>query len=58
KQRMQSSLIGSEETVKQKLQSFIDEYGEIDELMAISYIYDQEAQLESYRKLKNIISTF
>ena len=55
---MQSSLIGSEETVKQKLQSFIDEYGEIDELMAISYIYDQEAQLESYRKLKNIISTF
>ncbi|MDK7751862.1 LLM class flavin-dependent oxidoreductase [Staphylococcus ureilyticus] len=58
KQRMQSSLIGSEETVKQKLKSFIDEYGEIDELMAISYIYDQEAQLESYRKLKNIISTF
>ncbi|MBZ8173101.1 LLM class flavin-dependent oxidoreductase [Staphylococcus cohnii] len=57
KQRMQSSLIGSEETVKQKLQSFIDEYGEIDELMAISYIYDQEAQLESYRKLKNMITT-
>ena len=57
KQRMQSSLIGSEETVKQKLQSFIDEYGEIDELMAISYIYDQEAQIESYRKLKNMITT-
>lgn len=57
KQRMQSSLVGSEDTVKQKLQSFIDEYGEIDELMAISYIYDQEAQLESYRKLKNMITT-
>lgn len=58
KQRMQSSLIGSEETVKSKLQAFIDEYGYIDELMAISYIYDQKAQLDSYNKLKNVVSTF
>ncbi|MCY1038622.1 LLM class flavin-dependent oxidoreductase [Staphylococcus nepalensis] len=58
KQRMQSSLIGSEETVKSKLQAFIDEYGDIDELMAISYIYDQKAQLDSYNKLKNVVSTF
>lgn len=55
KQRMQQSLIGSEETVKVKIQDFIKEHGEIDELMAISYIYDQNAQLDSYKKLKTIV---
>lgn len=55
KQRMQQSLIGSKETVKAKIQDFIKEHGEIDELMAISYIYDQDAQLDSYKKLKTII---
>lgn len=55
KQRMQQSLIGSEETVKAKIQDFIKEHGEIDELMAISYIYDQDAQLDSYKKLKTIV---
>ncbi|PTI45626.1 LLM class flavin-dependent oxidoreductase [Staphylococcus xylosus] len=55
KQRMQQSLIGSKETVKVKIQDFIKEHGEIDELMAISYIYDQDAQLDSYKKLKTII---
>ncbi|WP_436859845.1 LLM class flavin-dependent oxidoreductase [Staphylococcus caeli] len=55
KQRMAQSLIGSEATVKEKLQSFIQEHDDIDELMAISYIYDQDAQLESYKKLKNVI---
>lgn len=57
KQRMAQSLIGSEETVKAKLNSFIEEHGEIDELMAISYIYDQDAQVESYRKLKHVIES-
>ena len=56
-QRMSSSLIGSEETVKNKIKTFIDEHGDIDELMAISYIYDQEAQLDSYHKLKNVVDT-
>ncbi|MEB7752445.1 LLM class flavin-dependent oxidoreductase [Staphylococcus pseudoxylosus] len=55
KQRMQQSLIGSKETVEVKIQDFIKEHGEIDELMAISYIYDQDAQLDSYKKLKTII---
>ena len=54
---MAQSLIGSEETVKAKLTSFIEEHGEIDELMAISYIYDQDAQVESYRKLKHVIES-
>ncbi|WP_251520268.1 MULTISPECIES: LLM class flavin-dependent oxidoreductase [Staphylococcus] len=53
--RIQHSLVGSEETVKQKLNQFIHDYGEIDELMAVSYIYDQTAQLESYKKLKNVV---
>ncbi|PTI67619.1 LLM class flavin-dependent oxidoreductase [Staphylococcus shinii] len=55
KQRMQQSLIGSEDTVKAKIQDFIKEHGEIGELMAISYIYDQDAQLDSYKKLKTIV---
>ncbi|RIO56318.1 LLM class flavin-dependent oxidoreductase, partial [Mammaliicoccus sciuri] len=55
KQRMQQSLIGSKETVKAKIQDFIKEHGEIDELMAISYIYDQDAQLDSYKTLKTIV---
>ncbi|MEB6322927.1 LLM class flavin-dependent oxidoreductase [Staphylococcus xylosus] len=57
KQRMQQSLIGSEETVKAKIQDFIKEHGEIDELMAISYIYNQDEQLNSYKKLKIIVES-
>lgn len=57
KQRMQQSLIGSEETVKAKIQDFIKEHGEIDELMAISYIYNQDEQLNSYKKLKTIVES-
>ncbi|MGW7888282.1 LLM class flavin-dependent oxidoreductase [Staphylococcus xylosus] len=57
KQRMQQSLIGSEETVKAKIQDFIKEHGEIDELMTISYIYNQDEQLNSYKKLKTIVES-
>ncbi|MEB7384277.1 LLM class flavin-dependent oxidoreductase [Staphylococcus xylosus] len=57
KQRMQQTLIGSEETVKAKIQDFIKEHGEIDELMAISYIYNQDEQLNSYKKLKTIVES-
>lgn len=52
KQRFSGSLIGSEDSVKRQLEGFIKEYGEIDELMAISYIYDQDKQLESYQRLQ------
>lgn len=55
KQRIKSSLIGSESTVKQKLKDFIDYYGEIDEIMGVSYIYDQQKQYDSYQKFKHII---
>ena len=54
KQRFSGSLIGSEDSVKRQLEDFIKEYGEIDELMAISYIYDQDKQLESYQRLQKV----
>ena len=47
KQRMEQSLVGSEATVQAKLESFMQEHGDIDELMAISYVYDQQEQLAS-----------
>ncbi|MCI2774555.1 LLM class flavin-dependent oxidoreductase [Staphylococcus petrasii] len=57
KQRFNDSLVGSEATVKQKLEDFIEEYGEIDELMGISYIYDQDKQFESFERLKNVVQS-
>lgn len=57
KQRINSSMIGSESTVKQKIKNFIDYYGDIDEIMGVSYIFDQQKQHESYQKFKHIIDT-
>lgn len=57
KQRFSGSLIDSEDSVKRQLEGFIKEYGEIDELMAISYIYDQDKQLESYQRLQKVIQS-
>lgn len=57
KQRFSGSLIGSEDSVKRQLEDFIKEYGKIDELMAISYIYDQDKQLESYQRLQKVIQS-
>ncbi|MEB5897631.1 LLM class flavin-dependent oxidoreductase [Staphylococcus arlettae] len=56
KQRMEQSLVGSEATVQAKLESFMQEHGDIDELMAISYVYDQQEQLASFKRLNNVIS--
>ncbi|MGZ1607464.1 LLM class flavin-dependent oxidoreductase [Staphylococcus argenteus] len=53
--RQRHSLIGSEDTVKQQIQKFITDYGEVNEIMAVSYIYDKDKQIESYRRLKNVI---
>jgi len=46
-QMMQYSFIGSKETVQKALQSFADETG-IDEIMVASYIYDNAAKINSY----------
>ncbi len=54
--RQKISLIGSENTVQQKIQDFMETYGEVNEIMAISYIYDKDMQLDSYRRFKNVIN--
>lgn len=53
--RLGVSLIGSEETVKQQIEKFQDIYGEFDELMAVSYIYDQDKQKESFERLQRVM---
>lgn len=55
-ERQKISLIGSEITVQQKIQDFMETYGEVNEIMAISYIYDKDMQLDSYRRFKNVIN--
>ncbi|MCD8914965.1 LLM class flavin-dependent oxidoreductase [Staphylococcus simulans] len=54
--RAKSSLIGSEATVKAQLENFIDIYGDIDELMAISYVYDQDKQIDSFKRIQKVVS--
>ena len=59
KQRFNDSLIGSEETVKEKLEAFIEEYGEIDELMGITIFMIKKSNLNPslvYRILLKIES--
>ncbi|TYR74232.1 LLM class flavin-dependent oxidoreductase [Rossellomorea vietnamensis] len=48
------SLMGSKQTVKEQLTSFQEKY-DVDEIMAVSYIYDQEKQKRSYEIFKEIV---
>ncbi len=34
----------------------METYGEVNEIMVISYIYDKDMQLDSYRRFKNVIN--
>jgi luciferase family oxidoreductase group 1 len=47
KQMMQYTFIGSAETAHEKLQTFLEETG-VDEIMVASYIYDNAAKIHSY----------
>ncbi|MDB5223485.1 MAG: luciferase [Chitinophagaceae bacterium] len=47
KQMMQYTFIGSAETVHKRLQTFLDDTG-VDEIMVASYIYDNAAKIHSY----------
>lgn len=47
KQMMQYTFIGSAETVHKGLQTFLDDTG-VDEIMVASYIYDNAAKIHSY----------
>jgi luciferase family oxidoreductase group 1 len=48
------TLMGSKETVTEQLTGFQENYN-VDEIMAVSYIYDQDKQKQSYQFLKDIV---
>jgi luciferase family oxidoreductase group 1 len=48
------TLLGSKETIKQQLTRFQTIYN-VDEIMAVSYIYDQDKQVRSYEILKEVV---
>ncbi|WP_226666371.1 LLM class flavin-dependent oxidoreductase [Metabacillus litoralis] len=47
------SLQGSKETIRKQLTSFQEKYN-VDEIMAVSYMYDEEKQKRSYEILKEV----
>lgn len=47
------TLLGSKETVKQQLENFQEKYN-VEEIMAVSYIFDPEKQKRSFEILKEI----
>lgn len=52
-QQLGSSIVGSPETVKQKLKLFIEATG-ADEIMVAAHIYDHQARLRSYEIVANL----
>ena len=48
------TLLGSKETIRQQLIGFQERYN-VDEIMAVSYIYDPEKQKRSYEILKEVV---
>ena len=49
-----TSLIGSEETVKKQFLAFQEKYN-VDEIMAVSYIYDLDKQYKSFESFKKVV---
>ncbi len=47
------SFVGGQATVKTKLESFLDKT-QVDEIMAVSHIYDHAARLRSYEILSSL----
>ena len=48
------TLLGSKDTIRRQLTSFQEKY-QVDEIMAVSYIYDEEKQKRSYEILKEVV---
>ncbi|MCZ0702649.1 luciferase family oxidoreductase group 1 [Natronobacillus azotifigens] len=48
------TLLGSKQSIQSQLTQFQTEFA-VDEIMAVSYIYDQEKQKQSYRILKEVV---
>lgn len=53
--RTTAGLIGSKETITEQLSEFQKEYN-VDEIIAVSYIFDREKQKKSYEILKEVTS--
>ncbi|MDR7001129.1 alkanesulfonate monooxygenase SsuD/methylene tetrahydromethanopterin reductase-like flavin-dependent oxidoreductase (luciferase family) [Neobacillus niacini] len=53
-QRTNVALLGSKETIRKQLMSFQEKY-DVQEIMAVSYIYDVEKQMRSYEILKEVV---
>ena len=49
------SWVGSEDSVRRQMIDFQNKY-DVDEIMAISYLYDRDKQIQSYQLLKNIVT--
>lgn len=55
-QQLGSSIVGSRETVKEKLLTFLEE-SQADEIMTIAQVYDHKARLRSYELLAEITNS-
>ncbi|MDV2684647.1 LLM class flavin-dependent oxidoreductase [Alkalihalophilus lindianensis] len=53
-QQLGSSVVGDKETVKEKLQAFLDETG-ADEMMVNAQIYDHKARLRSFEIVSEVV---
>ncbi|WP_163583402.1 LLM class flavin-dependent oxidoreductase [Gracilibacillus saliphilus] len=49
-----ATLLGSKESIRKQLTNFQEKY-QVDELMAVSYIFDTEKQKKSYQILKEVV---
>jgi luciferase family oxidoreductase group 1 len=54
KSMLSVALLGSKETIRQQLTGFQDQYA-VDEIMAVSYIYDADKQKRSYQLFKEVV---
>ena len=48
------TLLGDKDSIRQQLTRFQERYN-VDEIMAVSYIYDQDKQIRSYEILKQVV---
>ncbi|ALC92479.1 hypothetical protein AM500_23980 [Bacillus sp. FJAT-18017] len=48
------SFVGGKETIRSQFQSFQDKYN-VDEIMAVTYMYDRGKQIRSYEILKEVV---
>jgi len=48
------TLLGSKKTIREQLENFQNQYN-VDEIMAVSYIFDEVKQKRSYQILKEVV---